>query len=176
MATKTLSTVDDFVQSLGRFDTFQELVEGEIITMSPGMYPHNYVRDLLLRLLAAFVEEKRLGIVLSEQPFHLFGATVRYPDVAFVRDRTRLVKIPEGAPDLATEVVSPTNSAREMSRRISDFFAAGSSRVWVVYPEEREVYIHGMSGVVCRKGDEKLEDPELLPGFSVKVSTLFEQI
>ena len=62
-----------------------------------------------------------------------------------------------------------------MDRRISDFFAAGSTRVWLVYPEHREVYVHGLAGVVRRSGDETLEDPELLPGFSVKVSSLFEQ-
>jgi hypothetical protein len=44
----------------------------------------------------------------------------------------------------------------------------------VVYPEEREVYIHGLAGMMCRRGDDLLEDPELLPGFSVKVSSLFE--
>ena len=176
MATKTLITVEEFARQFGKFDTFQELVEGELITMSPGMFLHNYVRDRLLRLLAAFVEAHQLGIVVSEQPFHLFGSTVRYPDVAFVRSGRTLPsdKFAEGAPDLAIEVISPSNTPREMDRRISDFFAAGSTRVWVVYPEEREVYIHGLAGMVCRRGDDLLEDPEMLPGFSVKVSSLFE--
>ena len=82
-------------------------------------------------------------------------------------------KLPEGAPDLAIEVISPTNTLREMDQRMSDFFAAGSTRVWLVYPEHREVYVHGLAGVVRRRGDETLDDPELLPGFSVKVSSLF---
>jgi Uma2 family endonuclease len=134
------------------------------------------VRDRLLRLLAAFVEERRLGIVVSEQPFHLFGNTVRYPDVAYVRTGRTLPpdKLPEGAPDLAIEVISPTNTLREMDERISDFFAAGCKRVWLVYPDHRQVSVYGLGGVVRRRGDETLEDPELLPGFSVKVSSLFE--
>lgn len=175
MATKTLLTVEEFARLFERRDCFYELVDGELVTVSPGMFLHNRVRDRLLIVLTAFVEAHQLGIVVSEQPFHLFGNTVRYPDVAFVRSGRKLPpdKFPEGAPDLAVEIISPSNTSREMDRRISDFFAAGSTRVWVVYPEDREVYVHGMAGVVCRRGDETLEDPELLPGFSVKVSTLF---
>ena len=85
MATKTLLTVEEFAQIFERRDCFYELVEGELITVSPGMFLHNRVRDRLLIVLSAFVEAHRLGIVVSEQPFHLFGNTVRYPDVAFVR-------------------------------------------------------------------------------------------
>lgn len=81
-------------------------------------------------------------------------------------------KLPEGAPDLAVEVISPSNTPREIDDRISDYFAAGCQRVWIVYPEEREVYIHGLAGVTRRRGTDSLEDPELLPGFSTKVSEL----
>jgi Uma2 family endonuclease len=178
MATKTLLTVEEFARIFEQRDCFYELVEGELITVSPGMFLHNYVRDRLLRLLAAFVEDHRLGMVVSEQPFHLFGTTVRYPDVAFVRSGRVLPphKFPEGAPDLAVEIISPSNTPSYMDRRISDFFAAGSARVWVVYPEEREVYVHGMNGMVRHGGDDLLEDPELLPGFSVKASSLFETV
>jgi Uma2 family endonuclease len=177
MATKTLLTVEEFARIFERRDCFYELVEGELVTVSPGMFLHNRVRDRLLIVLAAFLEAHPLGIVVSEQPFHLFGNTVRYPDIAFVRSGRMLPpnKFPEGAPDLAVEIISPSNTSREMDRRISDFFAAGATRVWVVYPEDREVYVHGLTGMVRRSGDESLEDPELLPGFSVKVSSLFEQ-
>ena len=177
MATKTLLTVEDFLLLPEPLDCSYELVEGVLITVSPGMFLHNQVRDRLLILLAAFVEAHKLGTVVSEQPFHLEGNTVRVPDVAFVRSGRTLPpnQLPEGAPDLAIEVISPTNTPREMDRKVSDFFAAGSTRVWLVYPEHQEVYIHGLSGVVRRRGDDTLEDPELLPGFSVKVSSLFGQ-
>jgi Uma2 family endonuclease len=101
------------------------------------------------------------------QHFQLRGDTVRRPDVSFVRSGRELPLdgLPEGAPDLAVEVVSPTNTAREMHQRMSDYFAAGWQRVWLVYPEHREVYIHGLAGVSRRRGDDLLEDPEFLPGF-----------
>jgi len=176
MATKTLLTVEEFLRLPEPMDAVQELVEGEVVTVSPTMPLHNLVRDRLSHLLQAFVMAHRLGTVFVEQAFQVSKNTVRIPDISFLRAGRQfdMNKLPVGGPDLAVEVISPTNTPREMDRRISDFFAAGSTRVWVVYPEEREVYIHGLAGMVCRRGDDLLEDPELLSEFSVKVSNLFE--
>src|SRR5712692_320430 len=179
MATKALLTVEDFMrlpESVGSQDVRYELVEGELVAMSPGMLPHNLIRDTLLVILKTFVGPRKLGTVVSEQAFELSERTVRVPDVALVQAGRQLAtdRPIEGAPDLVVEVVSPTNTAREMDQRVSDYFAAGCRRVWFVYPEEREVYIHGLAGVTRRRGDDLLEDAELLPGFSVKVSSLFE--
>jgi len=175
MATKTLLTVEDFVR-LPQKDAWYELVEGELVPLSPGMLPHNRVRDTALVVLKAFVEGRKLGMVVAEQCFHLFRDTVRIPDLAVIfRGRDLSPEKPiAGGPDLVIEVVSPTNTPREIDQRISDYFAAGCKRTWVLYPAYREVYIHGLAGMVRKQGDELLEDPELLPGFSVKVSVLFE--
>jgi Uma2 family endonuclease len=178
MATRTLLTVEDFVrlpESVGGNDVRYELVEGELITMSPAMLPHNRVRDRILFMLMMFLQEHPLGLAVADQAFQLSEKTVRVPDVAFVRaGRSLATDAPvEGAPDLAVEVVSPSNTPREIDQRISDYFASGCQRVWVVYPEDHEVYIHGLAGVTRRRGDDLLEDAELLPGFSVKVSELF---
>jgi Uma2 family endonuclease len=177
MATKTLLTIEDFLRLPEPLDCSHELVEGELITVSPTMPERNDVRDTLLVALRNFLAGRGLGRVWSEQAFHLFGDTVRIPDIAFVLAGRSIEprQLPKGAPDLAVEVVSPSNTTRELDRRISDYFAAGCKRVWLVYPEHREVYLHGLSGVVRRRGDDILEDTELLPGFSVKVSSLFVQ-
>lgn len=180
MATKTLLTVEEFLrrpESVGTQDVRYELVEGELITLPLEMLHHNLVRDNVLVALLEYVDGKKRGTVIGMQACQLFGSTVRTPDVAFFRaGRTILLdRLPEGAPDLAVEVVSPTSTAREMDHRVSDYFAAGCRRVWLVYPEHREVYIHGLTGVSRRRGDDLLEDAELLPGFSVKVVNLFEQ-
>ncbi|MGH9431484.1 MAG: Uma2 family endonuclease [Terriglobia bacterium] len=176
MATKTLLTIQEFMPLLEARDARYELVEGRLVTLSPTMLMHNLVRDGLLVILMRFVDGHKLGTVISMQPFHLFGQTVRVPDVAFVRKERELPprNLPEGAPDLAIEVISPSNTAREMDQRISDYFGAGCQRVWIVYPEHQEVYIHGLSGVVRRTAGEQLQDAELLPGFSVTVASIFE--
>ncbi len=177
MATKTLLSVEEFLRLPEPVDAHYELVEGELVTVSPGMFRHNHVRDTVLFLLKLFLQERKLGTVVSEQSFHLFANTIRVPDLAFVRTGRNLPldELPEGAPDLAVEVISPSNTPREIDQRVSDYFSAGCKRVWLVYPEHREVYIHGLAGVSRRRGDELLEDSELLPGFSVKVSNLFEE-
>jgi len=177
MATKTLITVEEFLRQPESMDAIQELVEGEVFTVSPTMPLHNLVRDKLFVLLRVFVMARRLGTVFVEQAFQLSQNTVRVPDLSFLRTcrQFEMNKLPFGGPDLAVEVISPTNTVRETDQRVSDLFAAGTARVWLVYPEEREVYIHGLAGVVRRRGDEALEDPDLLPGFSVKVASLFRQ-
>jgi Uma2 family endonuclease len=177
MATsKALLTIEEFVRLPEPPDFWYELVEGELVKVSPGMLLHNRVRDRLLHLLMTFLESNNLGTVVSEQAFHLFGATVRIPDIAFVRAGRELPlkELPKGAPDLAIEVISPGNTFREMERKVSDYFAGGCKRVWVVYPDEGEVYIHGLAGVTLRSAGDSLEDVELLPGFSVKIRALFE--
>jgi Uma2 family endonuclease len=178
MATKTLFTVEDFVrlpESVGDRDVRYELVEGELITVSLGMLPHNLFRDNFVVVLKPFVKSRKLGTVVAEQAFHLFEGTIRVPDVAFVRAGREVAtdRPIEGAPDLAIEVVSPSDTPREIDQRISDYFTAGCRRVWVAYWEEREIYIHGLAGVTRRRGSDLLEDAELLPGFSIKVSAIF---
>lgn len=176
MAIKTLMTVEEFTPLLEKDDEWYELVEGEVVRVSPGMFEHNRIRDKLLIALAAFAEASKLGVAVAEQPFHLFRNTVRHPDVAFVRAGKEIPPraLPKGGPDLAVEVVSPSNTPREMDQKVSDYFGAGSKRVWLVYPEHREVYVYGLSGVKRLRRDDALEDAELLPGFSVRVSSLFE--
>lgn len=176
MTTKTALRAEDFLPIFESRDGWCELVDGEVVEVSPGMFPHNRIRDRLLRVLADFVERHALGIVISEQPFQLAASTVRFPDVAFVTAGRALPPkgFPQDAPDLAVEIISPSNTLREMERKVSDYFAAGSKRVWLIYPEEREVYIHGASGVARKSGDNLLEDAELLPGFSATVASIFE--
>jgi Uma2 family endonuclease len=176
MVNKAHMTIEDFVrlpECVGDQDVRYELVEGELVEVALGMLLHNLVRDNVLIALLEHVSRKKCGTVIGMQHFHLFSNTVRRPDVSFVRAGRGLPlnTLPEGAPDLAIEVVAPTNTPRETDQRISDYFAAGGRRVWVAYFEDREVYVH--CGVTRRRGDDLLEDAELLPGFSVKVSELF---
>ena len=178
MATRALFTVDDYVrlpESVGGQDVRYELVEGELVAVSPTTPLHNDVRDTLLVAMRNFLAGKNVGRAFAEQAFQLSASTVRIPDISFVRVG-RVIdphRIPDGAPDLAVEVLSPSNTPREIDERISDYFSAGCQRVWVIYPEEHEVYVHGLAGVTRRRRGELLEDAELLPGFSVRVSELF---
>ena len=78
-------------------------------------------------------------------------------------------------PDLAIEVISPRNSAFAVQRKVHDYFKAGVTCVWVVYPEQAEVYIYSTPKQVQVLGvGQELDGGDLLPGFRLPVAALFE--
>jgi Uma2 family endonuclease len=81
----------------------------------------------------------------------------------------------EFGPDLAVEILSPDDNAARLQRKINRYLAAGTSLVWVMDPDSITVAVYHKSGVFRTLNAEDLIDaPELLPGFSVPVRTLFE--
>ena len=157
-----------------------ELDEGELITLPPAGFDHGDVGVQITLLLGSFVKKHRLGRVLSaDTGFRLRNDTVRAPDVAFVRaSRVETVKskgFGKGAPDLAVEVFSPSDSVRQLMRKVKQYFAAGTHTVWIVYPERKEVQVLEAGGADRLLGSgDMIEAPELLPGFSVAVAEFFE--
>jgi Uma2 family endonuclease len=74
----------------------------------------------------------------------------------------------EGAPDLAVEVVSPSDSAEDLRTKVRQYLAAGGHTVWIVYARSRIVEVFQAGGVIQElSGDQVLQAPELLPGFSM---------
>ncbi len=94
-------------------------------------------------------------------------------DVSVLRtDRLnpRNQKYTNGAPDLAIEVVSPSDKASDLNAKVDAYLKSGSKTVLVVFPESRSVMFHSDDSVRNLKGDQMIED-SLLPGFSTPVST-----
>jgi Uma2 family endonuclease len=114
------------------------------------------------------------GYVLGRDP-----DTVRGPDVSYVRaDRIPASGIPEGfwtlAPDLAVEIVSPSETADEVREKVRDFLAAGTPLVWTIYPRTSEVVVHTADGLArTYGGTDVLEYARVLPGFACTVAELF---
>jgi Uma2 family endonuclease len=114
------------------------------------------------------------GFILSANP-----DTVRAPDAAFVRaERLPAGRVPRsffpGAPDLAVEVVSPDDAAAEVRAKVGEYFAAGTQLVWVVYPDEREVYVYRSPVEIEVVGlGGTLEGHPVLPGLSLPVAEIF---
>jgi Uma2 family endonuclease len=114
------------------------------------------------------------GFILADNP-----DTVRAPDIAFVRtERLPAGELPLGylrlAPDLAVEIISPSETAEDIQEKVEDYLRAGTSQVWTVYRKTRSVVIHYANGStsVLRENDS-LEGGDLIPGFSVPVAKLF---
>ncbi len=83
----------------------------------------------------------------------------------------------EMAPDLAVEVVLPTDTARQMRRKADQYLAAGTRLVWVIYPEDRliDVYQAGHDPHPF-KIDDTLNGGDVLPGLTLPVRQVFEQL
>jgi Uma2 family endonuclease len=180
MSTKTLLSADELERMPDDDSVRTELDEGEFITMPPNGLEHGYFETRIASILDQHVRKNRLGRVYSgEAGFRLGKDTVRAPDVAFIRqDRLEALHgkgFAKGAPDLAVEIFSPSDSIRQLMRKVKQYFAAGCHTVWIVYPDQREVHVLDASGAdrLLTIGGT-LDAPELLPGFSVPMAEFFE--
>ncbi|MGH9397125.1 MAG: Uma2 family endonuclease [Terriglobia bacterium] len=179
MATKALMSIAEYDALPGKEGVKYELNEGGLITVSASpRLAHNRVRDEVAFSLRQFVRAQKLGEVTIETDFKLSEGVVRIPDVAFIR-ADRLPGIGpaqriEGAPDVAVEVVSPSDDADDLVLKVQQYLRSGARAVWVLYPESRMAYLYkpGERPEVL-DAHQSLDDPEILPGFSIPLSEVF---
>jgi Uma2 family endonuclease len=179
MSSKTLVTAAELERMPDDDSVRIELDEGEIISMPPAGIEHGDIGMELAGLMHAYVKKHGLGkVYLAETGFKLSDDTVRAPDIAFVR-KSRVAEVHRkgfgtGAPDLAVEIFSPSDSVRQLMRKVKQYFAAGCHTVWIVSPERCEVHVLDAAGGDKLLGlGETLDAPELLPGFSARVDHIF---
>lgn len=159
-----------------------DLVEGKLQRMSPAGFQHGKIALRIGRLLASYVEERGLGVVVGAETGFVLARdpdTVLAPDAAFVRAE-RLP--PEGqqrgfleaAPDLAVEVVLPADRAGEVHDTAMRYLQAGVRLVWIVYPGQRSVAVYTPERVARLLGDgDELDGGSVVPGFRLAVSNVF---
>ncbi len=157
-----------------------ELVDGTLVEKPMG-FGESEIAGLILYALLGFIRPRRLGIVLpADGPHRLRPGTVRYPDVSFISwDRLPGRKrpsepIPALAPDLAVEVLSKSNTKVEIERKLSEYFEAGTSIVWIVDPKKKTVRVHtSAEAFTTHSGDDILDGGAVLPGFRLEVQAIF---
>ncbi|AGA31555.1 Uma2 family endonuclease [Singulisphaera acidiphila] len=183
MATVTPPRPDVAPAPPANSDTLYEVVDGQVVEKAAmGAYP-TWLASLLAQAMGAFTTAHKRGRVVVEMLFRLDNDLQRRPDVAFVsHDRwPRGRQVPHEAawdvvPDLAIEVVSPTNTADEIMAKVDEYFRAGVQRVWVVYPKARAVYVYeSPNEVKILRVDNTLDGAPLLPGFHLPLALLFEE-
>jgi Uma2 family endonuclease len=177
VATKTLLTIEQFDQLPIREGVLYELNEGEAVTMTEPMPRHNWVRDNIAASLRDFVHPRELGRVFVETGYQLTPDTVRIPDVSFLpADRVRgldLDKRIQGAPALTIEVVSPTDLAQELRLKVKQYLDGGAKVVLIFYLPSREVHVSRIDSETIHRESDKLEIPDLLPGFALDLKAVF---
>lgn len=160
-----------------------ELIRGEVQEMSPAGSEHGVVAMQIGWRLGAFVDANDLGLVMAAETGFVLARnpdTVRAPDVAFVKkDRIPTDRLPRaywpGAPDLAVEVVSLEDSAREVDVKAGQWLSGGALEVWVVHPSLKTVTLYGRSEACQVLGmDDILKGGDLFAGFECPVRDLFK--
>jgi Uma2 family endonuclease len=159
-----------------------ELVKGELRKMSPAGYRHGQIVIRFAWRLAQYVETNHLGAVYAAETGFLLASnpdTVRAPDVAFVsQKRIEQVRDSEGywpgAPDLAVEVVSPSDTYTKVEEKVLEWLKAGTRMVLVIDPRTRTVTVYrALNDVTILTEKDTFDGGDVVPGWSVKVDTLF---
>jgi Uma2 family endonuclease len=159
-----------------------ELVEGELVKMAPTGGQHGVVVINAAAPLASHVKKFGLGVVCgAETGFKINSRpdTVLAPDVSFIsRERIPIGGPPssywDGAPDLAVEVASPSDSGKGLDAKARRWLEAGAKGVWLLFPRQKRVVIY-CAGVppVTLSEDQTLDGGEVVPGFTCRVRDLF---
>jgi Uma2 family endonuclease len=177
------ATEDDLLMAKQRYHSLFELVDGVLVEKGMG-YRESLLAGVLIAALRAFVVPRNLGAVSGADGFlRLFAGLVRAPDVAFASwDRFPDRKLPEEpiptlAPDLAIEVLSESNTPKEMRRKRGEFFSRGVSLAWEIDPRKRTVTVYHPDGTETVLGEnDRLDGGEVLPGFSLELRELFAEL
>ena len=176
------ATEDDVLVLPGGEKRLCELVDGVLVDKPMGYY-ESLLAAWLIRFLGRFLDEHDLGIVLgADATLRLARGLVRLPDVSFISwdrfpDRRLPTKpIPDLAPDLAVEVLSPSNTEREMTRKLHEYFSAGCRLAWYVPWGQRVVRVYtSPTAVRILHEDDVLDGGAVLPGFSLAIRDWFDR-
>jgi Uma2 family endonuclease len=166
-----------------REDRLCELVDGVLVEKGMG-YRESVLAAALAGFLRTFVVPRNLGLVSGESGMmRLFPGLVRIPDVAFASwDRIpgrRVPKepIPGLVPDLAVEVLSKSNTKKEMDRKRGEYFRAGLRLLWLIDPDVRTATIYaGTEEPVVLDESATLDGGDVLPGFTLPLRDLFAEL
>jgi Uma2 family endonuclease len=160
-----------------------ELVEGELI-VGPAGFKHERIIMRLARSLDLYVETKRLGAVcLSNMGYWMKNGNLRCPDLSFISSE-RLKKLDpdfdrffQGAPELAVEVLSPSDSLSQTKEKAREYCESGCRLVWIINPENATVLTMDPTGKeVELTAKDTLTGERVVPGFSLPVSRLFSDL
>jgi Uma2 family endonuclease len=159
------------------YDSY-EYVKGELIPMAPPTIEHGRISGDIVSLLQRHVRKHQLGIVCSSDTVFQIGESGRKPDAAFLgQDR-----IPDNQrqaspvpPDLAVEVVSPSDKLYDVQEKVFEYLDAGTRMVWVVEPVGKTVTIYrSRSDIKILTINDTLTGEEVVEGFRCAVTQIFE--
>jgi Uma2 family endonuclease len=183
MEEQRLYTVDDLrqIENLpGNEDKWFELIAGVIYEVARPSPLHTYMMGETFAYIRNFNREHDLGWAFGDgHSYFLTPTDEPAPDVSFV-SKLRAPTLPDRftfAPDLAIEIMSPSNRDAEMLDKVELYLQHGSKLVWVFNPKPRTVYVWRKvnGGMLTHKMgmDGVLDGEDVLPGFRLAVKDVF---
>ena len=175
------ATERDVVEIHDREDRLCELVDGVLVEKTVGTY-ESYLAVLLAQLLGDYVRRHDLGILLgADGMLRLVPELVRIPDLSFISwQRLPGREVPDQpiadlVPDLAIEVISRSNTRKEMERKLAEYFSVGVRQVWYVdHSPRRQVRVYASPTECLTLGEQEvIEGGDVLPGFRLELAQLF---
>jgi Uma2 family endonuclease len=159
-----------------------ELVRGELRKMAPAGHLHGRIAINVTTPLDRHVRAHTLGTVYAAQTGFKLASNpdvVRAPDVAFIR-RERVEEVGDvegywpGAPDLAVEVISPSDTYAEVQEKVFDWIEAGTQMVILVMPRQRTVTVYrSLADIIMLTEHDTLDGGDVVPGWKIPVRELF---
>lgn len=174
------ATVRDLIRRTNTDDTLYELVDGTLVEKAMG-YRESEMACELIRQLGNHIAERDLGILTgADGTLKLMKGLVRVPDVAFVawdslpnRERPK-APVPDLGPDLAVEVLSDSNTPKEMARKLKEYFLSGAKLVWFIDPDPATVRVFtSPDDVTTLTAADTLTGEPVLPGFRLPLAPFF---
>lgn len=156
----------------------RELVEGELRTMSPAGFKHGKISQIIATHLATYVRAKKLGVVCSSDTGFIISkhpASVFAPDVGYVRQERDLDEngYYPGPPDLAVEVISPSDSYSEVEEKVAIYLAGKTPMVMVVDPRLKSATVHTANAITRLSLHQALDGGDVVPGWNLPLREVF---
>jgi Uma2 family endonuclease len=179
----TIEEFETFLETTSDDGMHYELYDGEIIAFPTPEMNHGIAVSLLLNFIWNFIRERNLGRAANRvayKPTHqsasfyqldaAYCSYKRFPKEAY----SQFIK---QAPEICIEVVSPSNSRKEINRKIADYLKGGAQQVWIVYPTARQIYVYTAESTFhIYQNDDVLDGGNTLSGFKLPLAELWEQI
>jgi Uma2 family endonuclease len=176
-ATMTAEQFDALPEEEGRK---WELLDAELIEVSSATPKHNRIMGRLYKVLDTFAEQRKLGAVLMETDLAVRANTRLRPDLGFFSAETwrtvdlEVVPVPQ-APDIAIEIISPSETATTINRKVEAYLKWGVQEVWLIDPEIKTLFVHTLAGAQ-RLSEGAFLPSEFVPGWRLQIADLFENL
>lgn len=161
-----------------------ELHHGVLIEMPSPKLVHGWISTLFVQAVTRYLDQNPIGYVFGDSNDIVLAPDVVYKPDAFYIAKERLQRLPDyfhGAPDIAVEIISPSNTAAEIAEKVEDYLRYGVRMVILLYLEQKTARVcrsHGDGSINTRTltAEDWLDSDDVLPSFRVQVKTLFPDV